>query len=413
MLERLKVNHIARLVTMEPGPGREGALGVIADAALLLEGGRIAWLGEAGAFPAGVAADREMDASGRAVLPGLIDCHTHLVHAGTRQHEFHLRSQGKSYQEIAAAGGGIAATVAATRQASPGELFNLARGRAMEALGRGVTTIEVKTGYGLDEKTEAKMVEVIHRLRQELPLRILGTVLAHIVPQEFRERRVEYLQLWLGKMLVAAARSGAIEACDAFVEEGAFTGNEARAVIGAGKVLGLSGHLHVDQFHDNGGASLAAELKVLSADHLDHASEKGMKAMAAAGVVGVVLPGASLFAGKGRYPDARRMIDHGVRLAISTDYNPGTCPSLDLWLMATIAVTQMGMTCDEALLGITRNAALALGLRDEGRIAVGAPADLVILDADDEHLPLYRFGTNLVHQVIAAGEIVCQRDPCD
>ncbi len=413
MHERLKISNIGRLVTMEPGPGREGALGVIAGAALLIEGGRIAWLGRAAEFPSGVEVDREIDAGGRAVLPGLVDCHTHLVHAGTRQHELNLRSQGKSYQEIAAAGGGIASTVAATRKATAEELFGSARTRAMEALGRGITTIEVKTGYGLDAQSEAKMVEVIGRLRDELPVRILGTMLAHIVPQEFCERRTEYLQLWLGKMLVAAARSGVVEACDCFVEEGAFTKNEARAVIGAGKVLGLSGHLHVDQFRDGGGASLAAELRVLSADHLDHASEKGMKAMAAAGVVGVVLPGASLFAGKGRYPDARRMIDHGVRVAISTDHNPGTSPTLDLWLMATIAAAQMGMTCDEALLGITRNAALALGLPDEGRIAVGAPADLIILDADDEHLPLYRFGTNLVHQVFTAGEPVCQRDPRD
>jgi imidazolonepropionase len=407
----LLITDIARLVTMDPQDGREGPLGAIAEAAVRVCDGRIAWVGRQAELPAVRSREDIIDARGGIVLPGLVDCHTHLVHSGSRQQEFNLRSQGKSYQEIAAAGGGIMSTVRATREASEDDLFESARGRALEALAHGITTIEVKTGYGLDVESEAKIARVIARLRSVVPQTIVGTQLgAHVVPPEYRDRREDYVRLVIEEMLPEAAVNGAFSACDIFVEEGAFTHDEARAIAAAGKALGLSLHLHVDQFADGGGAALAAELGALSADHLDHANDEGIRAMAVKGVVGVLLPGASLFAGRGRFPNARRMIDQGLRVALSTDYNPGTSPTLDLWLMATIAVTQMGCTCDEALLGITRNAATALGLVDRGSISVGKRADLIVLVAPDEYFPLYRCGARLVRQVIAGGSLVKERE---
>lgn len=405
-MKNLLITNIARLVTMEPASGRDGSLGVVSDAAVLLNGDRIAWLGRVADLPPSARADQTIDAAGCVVMPGLVDCHTHLVHAGFRQNEFNLRSQGMSYQDIAASGGGIMSTVKATRAATAEELVESASMRACTALSHGVTTIEIKTGYGLDVDSEAKMADVISLLRAQVPQTILGTQLgAHIVPPEFRDKRSEYLHLVLGKMMPHAARSGAVTACDVFVEDGAFTKNEARAIAGAGKILGLSLHLHVDQFADSGGGELAAELRALSADHLDHCGMKGIKAMAEKGVTGVILPGASFFAGRGRYPDARKMADHGLTVAIATDYNPGTNPSPDLWMAATIAVTQAGLSCDEALAGITKNAAAALGLADRGVVSSGRRADIVILEADDEYFPLYRYGTNFVRTVIAGGEI--------
>ncbi|MFA4874699.1 MAG: imidazolonepropionase [bacterium] len=401
----LLISNISRLVTMDPADGREGRLGVIEDAAVRIEGDRIAWLGRAAELPLVQGPEQVIDAAGCVVMPGLVDCHTHLVHAGFRQNEFNLRSQGKSYQEIAAAGGGIMSTVAATRAASAEELLESASMRACAALSHGVTTIEIKTGYGLEVKTEAKMADVISRLRKNTPQTILGTQLgAHVVPPEYRDRRSEYLQMVIGVMMPNAARSGAVSACDAFVEEGAFTKDEARAVAGAGKILGLALHLHADQFTSSGGGELAAEMGALSADHLDEITDKGISAMASKGVVGVVLPGASFFAGRGHYPDARKMIDLGLTVAMATDYNPGTNPSLDPWMSASIGITQMGLSCDEALAAITRNAAAALGLSDRGRIAAGLRADLVLLDAPDEYFPLYRYGMNFVKQVIIGGE---------
>lgn len=405
--DSILIKNIGRLVTMNPGAGREGALGVIEKAAVCARDGKIVWLGRANELLKDMACDEELDAEGAVVLPGLVDCHTHIVHAGFRQGEFSLRSQGKTYQDIAKAGGGIISTVRATRAASLNELLDTARGRAMEALLNGTTTVEIKTGYGLDVETETKMVEVIRALGGAGTVSIAGTFLgAHIVPPEYTTKRTDYIRLVIECMLPSVAKSGVITACDVFVEEGAFTKDEARVIAGAAKKLGLGLHLHVDQFSDSGGGGLSSELGALSADHLDYTSEKGMRAMAEAGVTAVILPGASFFAGRGRYPSARKMIDLNLKVAIATDYNPGTNPSLDLFLTATIAVTQMGLTCDEALLGVTKNAATALGLKDRGVIANGARADIIILDAPDEYFPIYRYGKNCVREVIINGRVI-------
>jgi imidazolonepropionase len=401
------IKNISRLVTMEPSSAREGAIGVIKEAALLVEDGRIAWLGPENEIPAEAKGAETVDAHGMVVMPGLIDCHTHIVHAGFRQDEFDLRTQGKTYQEIAKGGGGIVSTVRATREASEDDLFKSAAFRIGESLSHGVTALEIKTGYGLDYDAEIKMAKVIDTLSRTSPVRVVGTFLgAHVVPPEYKDKRDEYVSLLVDRMIRDVARIDAIKACDVFVEEGAYSTDEARAIARAAKAVGLGIHLHVDQFTDVGGGRLAAKLGALSADHLDHLSDDGIDAMAKAGVVGVCLPGASLFAGGGRFPSARRMIDRGLKVAIATDYNPGSNPSLDPWLMATIATTQMGMSCDEALLGMTKHAASALGLDDSGRLEAGLRADLAFIEAPDEHFPIYRYGKNFVKAVMAGGELI-------
>lgn len=401
------IKNISRLVTMDVASGWGGRLGAIEKAAILIEDGRIVWLGPEDELPAEAKrADHTIDAKGTLVMPGLVDCHTHVVHGGYRQNEFNLRSEGKSYQEIAGEGGGIMSSVRATREASEEELIVSGQSRIDESISHGVTTLEIKTGYGLDYDAEMKMVQVIDVLSRSSSVRVLGTFLgAHVVPAEYKERREEYVGLVIDRMLPDAARNSAITACDVFVEEGAYTVDEAKRIAKAAKALGLGIHLHIDQFTDGGGGKLAAELGALSADHLDHLSDDGIAAMTKAGVVGVILPGASFFTGGGHYPDVRRMTAKGLDVAIATDYNPGTTPSLDPWLMATIAVSQMGMSCDEALLGITANAAKALGLDDVGCLREGARADLVFLDAPDEYFPLYRYGKNFVKVAVIGGEV--------
>lgn len=386
---------------------RTGALGVIEEAALVIEDGRIAWLGCERDLPDLNAESLSVvDAKGTVVLPGLVDCHTHIVHGGFRHNEFKLRSEGKTYQQIAKQGGGILSTVRATREASDEELEASAMERLGELLSRGVTAVEVKTGYGLDYDAELKLVRVIDAIGRASLLRVVGTFLgAHVVPAEYREEREAYVDLVVNRMLPDIANNDAIAACDVFVEEGAYTADEARRVAEAARAVGLGLHLHVDQFTDVGGGELAAELGALSADHLDCTSDAGIDAMARAGVVGVALPGASFFAGRGRYPNVRRMIERGLGVAIATDYNPGTSPCLDPWLMATIAATQMGMSCDEALLGLTKHAAAALGLVDCGRLSEGLRADFVFLDAPDEYFPIYRYGSNFVRAVMVGGEM--------
>lgn len=412
MGNNLLITNIARLVTMLPGAGREGSLGVICDAALRIVDGRIEWMGHFAELPEMREQEEILNAAGGIVMPGLVDCHTHLVHGGFRQNEFNLRSQGKSYRDIAEAGGGIMSTVRATRAASFDELLSSARLRANEALSHGITTIEVKTGYGLNFDTEAKMIEVIHSLGERHPINVVGTSLAaHIVPPEYRDRRDDYIQLLIDKILPHSAKKRIISACDIFVEDVAFTPDEARKIAKAAHNLKLTLHMHVDQFCDGSGAALAAELGAVSADHLDYSSKEGVTAMRDSGIVGVLLPIASFFTGKGHCPNAREMLDQNLTLAIATDYNPGTSPSLDLWMAATIAVTQMGMSCDEALLAITKNAAMALKTSDRGTISPGSRADLIFLDTPDEYFPLYRFSANCVVKTLIAGKVVYERHP--
>jgi len=403
---KLLITNIGRLVTMELRKGRQGGLGVIEDAVLLVANEHIAWFGTRKDWlKRRKDGFEEFDVGGGIVTPGLIDCHTHLVHGGSRQNEFVLRSQGKKYWEIAKFGGGIMSTVRATRGASYDDLYRISSERADEAFLHGTLAMEVKTGYGLDPQTELKILDVIRTLKDNHPIRFFATFLgAHVVPAEYKDRRRDYVRQVIDKMIPAVAGQQLCSFCDVFVEDGAFTADEARSIAKAAKKHKMAIRLHVDQFKDGGGAQLAAELKAMSADHLDYISDKGIAALKKSRTVAVVLPGATFFTGGKHYAPARKMIDNGVCVAISTDYNPGTNPCLDLMFTATITVTQMGLTLGEAWKGITINAAASLGIDgDCGTVATGKRADLVVFDAPDEYYPMYRYGKNCVSAVVKKG----------
>ena len=407
--QKILISNIGRLITMNPKKDQEGELEIIQEAALLIEDGLIKWFGVESQLN-NVSKDnlKIIDADACIVTPGLIDCHTHIVHGGSRQNEFNLRSQGKKYWEIAKEGGGIMSTVQATRKSSEDELYASAFARAYEALSFGTTSLEVKSGYGLDVEAELKILRVCKKLSQNHALDFYSTFLgAHVVPEEFYNNREEYIDLVINEMLPKVVKENLCQFCDIFVEDGAFSIEEARKIAIFAKDNGLAIRLHVGQFKDLGGAELAAELKAYSADHLDYISEQGVEAMRTANVVATVLPGASYFVGGHHYPPARKMIENGLKVAIATDYNPGTNPCLNLLLTGNIAATQMNMTLSEVWKGITINAAASLGIDSLcGSIEIGKKADLVVFDAPDEFYPLYRYDKNLVRIVIKNGEIV-------
>ena len=390
------LTNISRLVTISSG--------VVENAALQMESGKIKWFGPISKAPA---SKEIFDCQQTVVTPGLVDCHTHLVHAGYRQEEYALRAKGKNYLEIAAAGGGILSTVRATRTVSFDELYEISAKRLQEALFFGTTTIEIKSGYGLDIDTEIKILQVIQKLQREFPLTIVPTFMgAHTFPEEFKNRHLDYVHLLVMEMLPAVAKLGIIKFCDVFVEEGAFTSEEATQIIEAAKKYKMECKLHVDQLTPGKGAELAAKLKAVSADHLENISAEGIAALKKSNTVAVVLPGASFFLGVKPAP-ARKMIDAGLKVAISTDYNPGTNPSLNLMLAATQAVNFCKMTCDEAWKGITLHAAEALQLEKEvGSIAVGKNADLILWGAPDENYPTYRYGRNCIRPIFIKGKKV-------
>lgn len=406
MKRYLLIKNIGRLVTMT-GEG-EGELGVFKDVSCLLTKGHIECFGKECELPQ--LEDylvEELDAGGGVVMPGLIDCHTHLIHAGSRQGEAAERARGKTYSEIARAGGGILSTVRATRAASMYQLCDEGYRRADEALEKGVTTIEVKSGYGLNTDTEIRMLKAVKWFNENHALSFVPTFLgAHAIPEEYKDKREKYVDLIIDEMIPLVATDGLAKFCDVFVEEIAFTPGEARRIFEAGKAHGLVPKLHADQMTSDGGAKLAAEVGAISADHLDYISDEGIDALAAAGVVPVVIPCATFYLGGRKYAPARKMIDKGLPVAVSTDYNPGTAPTLDLFLAATIAASYNGMTMEECLKGITINAAKALNITDgRGTIVKGGVADLVVLNAPDEYFPIYRFGASHVRHVIKEGKI--------
>ncbi|HZS85013.1 MAG TPA: imidazolonepropionase [Stellaceae bacterium] len=392
-----------RLATMAPGGGRYGA---VADAALAIAEGRIAWLGpraDLSGRPERLAATVH-EGGGRWMTPGLIDCHTHLVFGGDRAREFELRLEGASYEEIARAGGGIVSTVAATRAASEDALLEGARRRLAVLLREGVTTVEVKSGYGLDTESELKMLRVARRLGDDLPVSIATSFLgAHAVPPEFAGRQAAYVDLLCEEMLPAVARSGLADAVDAFCEGIAFTPAETERLFAAARGLGLRVKLHADQLSDLGGAALAARFGALSADHLEYASDESVRAMAAAGTVAVLLPGANYFLREARKPPVAAFRAHGVPMAIATNCNPGSSPALSLLLMLSMAATLFRLTPEEALAGVTREAARALGLGDRGVIALGKRADLALWDIADPAELAYWMGGNPCRAVVVNG----------
>ncbi|MBL9037972.1 MAG: imidazolonepropionase [Archangium sp.] len=396
----------AELVTCDgpTGDSAEKMLGVIPRGAVGIAGGRIAWVGPEAALPDGAIGPQtvRLDAQGGLVGPGFVDCHTHLVFAGERSAEFEQRCQGKTYLEVAAAGGGIVRTVDATRAATEDELVTLALPRLKRLLAHGVTSAEVKSGYGLDVETELKMLRVVRTLSSAQPVTLHATVLGlHAVPRGMT--REAYVTSCLEDLLPRVAAEGLASTCDAFVEQSAFTPDDARRLAVRAKSLGLRLRLHVDQLTSGAGAELAAELGAATADHLEQVSPAGVAALAKAGVVAVLAPTSTLFARVKPYAPGRALRDAGVPVALCTNCNPGSSMSENVALALGLACVENGLTPAEAYLGFTRFGAQALGDATAGRIAVGGPADLVVFDAPSVRALPYHFGINSVRTVLKAG----------
>ncbi len=398
----LLLTRIGELVTNAPdAPDRVGA---VRDAAVAMRDGVVAWAGPDADLPVEHRDLPTITCEGRAVIPGFVDAHTHLVFAGDRSDEFARRLRGDSYEDVLAAGGGIHNTVRATRAATTDELVEGAAARAQRMLEAGTTTVEIKSGYGLDVATEQRMLTAAARVGEEVALDVVPTFLgAHVVPRG--ADRDEYMRLIEDEMLPACAPLA--RHCDVFADRGAFTLEEARRVVGAGKRHGLSPRLHAEQLAHTGAARLAAELGAVSADHLDHATAEDAAAMRDAGTVAVLLPGASFSMRQAQAP-GRMLWDAGVTVAVATDCNPGTSFTESMQLVVALSCLEMGFAPEEALWAATRGGALALRQPRKGWVGLGAIADLVVLDAPSHvHVP-YRPGTNLVWKVVKGGRVVVE-----
>lgn len=403
--DRLWIN--ANIAAMTTGGEAYGAL---VDAAIAVKSGAIAWIDPVKELPAAPeqCADEVHNAGGRWITPGLIDCHTHLVFGGNRAREFEMRLEGASYEEISRAGGGIVSTMRATREADDDELYEAAAPRLRALLAEGVTTVEIKSGYGLETASELKQLRVARRLGDAHPVSVRTSFLgAHAVPPEYQGRQDDYAAHVADEMLPMVARSGLADAVDAFCENIGFTPGETERVFEAARRAGLPVKLHADQLSDLGGAALAAGFDALSADHLEWTSEDGVKAMAGSGTVAVLLPGAFYTLRETRMPPIEGLRRHGVPIAIATDFNPGSSPAPSLLLMLNMACTLFRMTPEEALAGVTRNAARALGLADDrGTLEVGRRADFVLWDIGHPAELSYWVGYNPCHAIVRGGGLV-------
>lgn len=382
--------------------------GTISDGALAVKDGVIAWCGPRAELPAcDLLSTPLYDGQGQWVLPGFIDCHTHLVYAGSRANEFEMRLNGASYQDIAAAGGGIKSTVAATRAASHETLFVLGKDRLNALLSQGVTTVEIKSGYGLDLVTEQKILEVAKLLDEHHPIAIEKTFLgAHALPAEYANDSDGYIKLVVETMLPALHQQGLVDAVDVFCEGIGFSVAQSRLLFEKAKSLGLPVKAHAEQLSALGGASLVAEFAGLSADHIEYLTEKDVKAMAAAGTVAVLLPGAFYFLRETKMPPIDLLRQYQVPMAISTDLNPGTSPLCNLPLMLNMACTLFKLTPEEALQGVTVHAAKALGKTDRGVLAAGKKADFALYAISQPAELCYQFGVSQLKQLIINGKTV-------
>ena len=381
-----------------------GRYSIIEDAALVTRDGYIEWLGPRQQLPTGEYGQTH-GLEGAWVTPGLIDCHTHTVFGGNRSGEFEQRLQGVSYAEIAAAGGGIASTVRATRAASEDELFDSARQRLRCLLRDGVTSVEIKSGYGLSLESERKILRVIRRLGEALPVTVRSTCLAaHALPPEFKDRADDYIEHICNEMLPALAAEGLVDAVDAFCEYLAFSPAQVERVFKVAQQLGLPVKLHAEQLSSLHGSSLAARYQALSADHLEFMTEEDAIAMAASGTVAVLLPGAFYFLRETQLPPMEALRKHGVKIAIASDLNPGTSPGLSLRLMLNMACTLFRMTPEEALAGVTLHAATALGMGEtHGSLEPGKVADFVAWNIDRPADLAYWLGGDLDKRVVRSG----------
>jgi imidazolonepropionase len=388
----IRIWRNARLATLAP---TSPSLGVVENGTVVASGNRIVYAGPQAQMPAHANAEI-IDCEGRWITPGLVDCHTHLVYGGHRARDFESRLKGASYEQIAKAGGGILSTVRLTRAATPEELFRQSLPRLDALIAEGVTSLEIKSGYGLDLDTERKMLSVARRLGHERPVTVSTTFLgAHALPPEAAGDKDAYIDGVVNTTLPALAREGLVDAVDAFCEGIAFSPEQVSRVFAAASALGLRVKLHADQLSNLQGGALAARYKALSADHLEHADEQSIAAMAAAGTIAVVLPGAFYFLREKTLPPIELLRRHEVPIALATDSNPGTSPLTSLLLAMNMAATQFRLTVDECIAGVTREAARALGIANQsGTLEAGKYADLAIWNIDDLAELVYRIGFN-------------------
>ena len=410
----LIIKNAAELLTLSPSSKEGSGLGILREGAVAIKGGKVVWVGKVDQLSKEVSLSpkgQEIDATGEVVMPGLIDSHTHLIFAGSREHEFEQRIQGLSYLEIAERGGGILSTVEATRKASFDELFSFGKKRLDRMLSKGVTTVEAKSGYGLSLQDELKILKVMKALQADHPVDIVLTFLgAHTVPKELRNDRMRYIDLLIEEMIPKVAEEGLAEFCDVFCEEKAFSLEESRKILETGKRYGLKPKIHADQLSPGGGAELAAEVSASSADHLEYVSLRGIERMAERGVTAVLLPGASFFLSMKKFPPAREMIEKGVVVSLATDLNPGSSMTESLPLMMTMGCTMYKMTPKEVIEATTIHAAKSMGREAKiGSLGIGKQADIVILDIPNyKYLP-YHFGVDHVEIVIKKGKVVYKR----
>ena len=384
--------------------------GTVYDGAVAVRGGRIAWVGPASELPRGLLAEAPVvhDARGGWITPGLVDCHTHVVFAGNRAGEFQRRLGGASYEDIARSGGGIRSTVRATRRAGEDELTLLGGARVRGLMRQGVTTVEIKSGYGLDLASEARMLRAGRKIGEGLGVRVRTTFLgAHAVPEEFEGDRAAYVRLVCEEMIPAVAQDGLADAVDAFCEAIAFSVEECDAVFRAAAAHALPVRLHADQLGDSGGAALAARHRALSADHLEHAGDAGVAAMGRTGTVAVLLPGAFYFLGGTKVPPVTAFRDHGVPIAVASDLNPGSSPVQSPLVTLNMACVLFDLTPEEALAGMTRHAAAALGMGDQvGTLEPGKRADMAFWDVDHPSELAYWIGSNACRGIVIDGRPV-------
>jgi imidazolonepropionase len=410
----LFVKNISQLVTVAARGKtvKTGAdmrdLGVISNAGVYCNGGKIAWTGPMSEATRAVPGDvAELDASGRCVLPGFVDSHTHAMFAGSRVEEFALRAAGATYQEIAKQGGGIVSTVRAVRAADKKSLKRPTARYLTDMLRCGTTTVEIKSGYGLAKDAEIKMLEAINELKDEEIIRVVPTFLgAHAIPPEYRDKPHDYVNLVTNEIMPYVGKKKLAEFCDVFCETGYFDLEESELILLAGKTWGMHPKLHADELSPLGGAELAGRIGAVSADHLERVSVAGIAALRSAGVVAGLLPGVSFFLNHG-YAPARELIEAGVAVAIATDFNPGSCMSYSMPMMMTIACTQMRLTPEEAITAATLHGAAALGLSAQvGSIETGKEADLIVADVPDYRHIAYHYGVNHVQTVVKNGTIL-------
>ena len=414
MTERLLIKNAAQLITMSGYSDRPAIkeemceIGIIENGALYIEDGIIVEVGSSKRivekYKELTASTEQIDATGKVVAPGLIDPHTHLVHAGTRENEYAMRLQGKTYMEIMEAGGGIHATTRATQKASYEELFEQARKRLNQFLLHGVTTVEAKSGYGLTLEHELKQLEVAKQLHESHPVDVISTFMgAHAIPLSEKSNPESFVSKVISEMIPEVAKRKLATFNDVFCERGVFTPDQSKRILEAGKEYGLIPKIHADEIEPYAGAELAAEVGAISADHLLRASDQGIKDMADAGVMGVLLPGTAFFL-MADFAQSRKMIDTGVPVALSTDANPGSSPTLSLPFIMNLGCLKMGMTPEEVLTATTINAAHAIGCADAaGSLEAGKKADITIFDVPNYLSLSYQYGMNHVDTVIKGG----------